>query len=98
MSKAIDAIRKKMEYVIDRVGAGSLNMRELKALTEHLASIKHDSIWGLAIQQHFAKPELERNDLALIEHLADQAMDDIFTMTCILGLQAVILILRTVND
>jgi hypothetical protein len=95
-SKATASIRKKMEYIIDRVKDGQLGEAEMTELMNILAKVNGTSMWAIGIRGYMDGPR--GHDQEFIRGLADQCMDDIFTMTCIVGQAAVIYLLRTVND
>lgn len=96
--KAQQAIADKMNYMITEVGKGALTSIEEGELIEQLENAsQHRSVWGTAIRMHFEKPIEERDDWELINGMASQCMDDLFTMICVVGQKAVILLLRTVN-
>lgn len=68
-----------------------LDKDEKFVLVNLLRNNRHDSIWGDAIRKVFR----DNGDVdALIQGLAEQGMDDIFTMVCILGKDLTRLILR----
>lgn len=97
MNTAQQAVQKKMQYVIDQVAKGPLSCIEEGELIESLSKIKAEgSLWGRSIALHFENPEADHN--ALIKDLASQCMDDIFTMSCVVGLKTAIMILRTVSN
>ena len=98
LTKAQQSIADKMTYIINRVGEGPLSSLDEGELIGRLEAAKdHKSIWGVAIRQHFDKPAEDRDDWHLINGMASQCMDDLFGMVCIIGQEAVILLLRTVN-
>lgn len=96
MSKAIASIQRKMSYVISRVQEGPLVDEERDELMAILGRLKGDDLWSIGIRNYLAGPR--DHDGEFITGLADQCMDDIFTMTCIMGQKAVIYLLRTVQD
>lgn len=96
----IETIQKKFDYVLSRVQEGPLFEEEKKELEFLLWMARNnESIWGVAISNHFqlANTDQEQDISSLIEQLASQCVDDIFTMTCVVGQNAVILLLRTLN-
>lgn len=99
MNKAQQSVADKMKYIIEQVGQGKLSSLEEGELIERLENAsQHKSIWGVAIRNHFEKPIEDRDDWQLINGLASQCMDDLFTMICVVGQEAIILLLRTVNN
>lgn len=99
-TKAREAVRLKMVGILDQIGQGPLNSLERVELLGLLRMAGHrsDSLWADAIRLHFIKPPAQRNDSQLIEALASQCLDDLFTMVCIVGQKAAIYLLRTVKD
>lgn len=58
-----------------------------------LKANNHDSLWGDAIRRTFEKDgDVDK----LIAQLASQTMDDPFVMCCIVGRDAMVLLLRSV--
>lgn len=90
------SVLKKMQYVIDLIGKGPLSSVEEGELIQGLESRKdHSSLWGIAIKSHF---ESGMDHKEFIEGLASQCSDDIFTMSCVVGLGNAILLLRTIQN
>jgi hypothetical protein len=94
-SRAVASIHKKMTYIIEQVEQGPLCQEELLDLFNVLGNVKGDGLWAIGIRSYLAGPR--DHDQAFLDGLAEQCMDDIFTMTCIVGQKAVILLLRTVK-
>lgn len=98
ISKAQQSVADKMNYIIGKMSEGPLTSLDEGELIERLENARdHKSIWGVAIRNHFEKPIEDRDDWQLINGMASQCMDDLFGMVCIVGQEAVILLLRTVN-
>lgn len=95
-NKATESVRKKMAYIISRVEEGPLVQEERDELLKILANVTGDNIWAIGIRSYMEG--VRENDAQFIAGLADQCMDDIFTMTCIVGQKAVIYLLRTVQN
>lgn len=93
--KAITSVRKKMAYIINRVEQGPLVQEERDELFAILGKIKGDNLWATGIRSYMEGAR--DHDDQFIAGLAEQCMDDIFTMVCIVGQKAVIYLLRTVN-
>lgn len=86
-----------MKYVIGQLSEGPLTCMEEAILVENLQNLKDKtSAWGFAIHLHFQKPD--RDDQQLLDSLRMAAVDDIFTISCVLGLANAILVLRTIKD
>lgn len=99
MNKAQQAIHEKMTYMMERVSQGPLSSFEEGQLLEILQNIQRgNSLWAVAVINHFKQPADQRDDWELINGLASQCRDDLFTMICVLGQAAVIYLLRTLND
>lgn len=99
-AKAVYSVQKKMNYIIGRVQFGPLTSYEEGELFELLEKFGNDnSIWNIAVKNHFkaknAGSEVDTWDL--IEGLARQCMDDLFTMVCCFNQDTVIYLLRTVK-
>lgn len=96
--KAITAIQQKFDYVISHVQEGPLSKDEHEDLIRILNTKRyHESMWGKAIDSVLNTDEGADNS-ELIQGLASQCMDDIFTMVCIVGQKAVIYLLRTIEQ
>ena len=96
MNKAIASIESKMRYIISRVEEGPLVDEEREEMMGILSRVKGTDLWSIGIRQYFENGG--GHDEEFIDGLASQCMDDIFTMTCIVGQKAVIYLLRTVKD
>lgn len=99
-NKAVHSIEKKMNYIIGRVQFGPLTSMEEAELLELLEGRASDkNIWTMGIKTFFDKKNAgdEVDQEAFFDGMASQCMDDIMTMTCILGMNTVIFLLRTVN-
>lgn len=93
MTPAQNAIEKKTSQLVHELGQ-PWRFSDLNKLAELLKECKHDSIWGLAIQQIMAQePDAARLE-SLLDGLANQAIDDFVTMTEIVGITATLLLLR----
>lgn len=95
-SRAVASVHKKMTYIMEQVQRGPLVEAEKTELIGILERVKGDSLWAIGIRSYMDGPR--GHDDQFIRGLADQCMDDIFTMTCIVGQAAAIYLLRTVND
>jgi len=94
-NRAVASIRKKMSYIISRVEEGPLVAEEREEMLAILGRIKGTDMWSIGIRKYM---EGDRDhDDEFIEGLASQCMDDIFTMTCVVGQKAVIYLLRTIK-
>lgn len=93
-NKAVASVHKKMTYIIEQVERGPLAEAERTELMGILERVKGDSLWAIGIRSYMGGPR--ENEDQFIRGLADQCMDDIFTMTCIVGQAAVIYLLRTI--
>lgn len=94
-NKAIESVRKKMAYIISRVEEGPLVQEEREELFTILANVKGDNLWAIGIRSYMEG--VRDHDDQFIAGLADQCMDDLFTMVCIVGQKAAIFLLRSVN-
>jgi len=94
-NRAVASIHKKISYIIEQVEQGPLTPEELESLFKILRNVKGDNLWAIGIRSYMAGPR--DHDMKFLEGLADQCMDDIFTMTCIVGQDGVICLLRTVK-
>lgn len=94
-NKAIASVFKKMSYIIEEIERGPLAAEEYQALLNILGRVKSDNVWAVGIHLYMQGPR--EHDHEFIAGLAEQCMDDIFTMTCIVGQEAVMLLLRTVK-
>lgn len=91
MTKAQQRVQHLLDGIKKKVGE-EITPAEMNILRVHLSENKNDSIWGHAIQSVFANGgDVDQ----LIENLASQAYDDPFTMSCIVGLDSTILLLKT---
>ena len=96
MNRAQLAVQKKMQYIITGIEEGPLTSIEEGELIELLEfAKKHNSIWGKAIRNNLDDLDARAD---LIKGLAGQCIDDIFTMTCVVGQKAVLFLLRTIQD
>lgn len=98
---AQSAIQKHMEALIEQV-AEPLNRAELKGLISFLRNFESDSTsyWAIGIRECFKDGDatpFERIEL-LIRDLTQQALDNPFAMSCIVGHKIMILLLRTTNE
>jgi hypothetical protein len=93
-NKAVASIQKKMLYLIQQVEQGPLVAEERQNLFDILAQVKGDNLWAIGIRSYMQGPR--DHDDQFLAGLAEQCMDDIFTMTCIVGQKAVVYLLRTV--
>jgi hypothetical protein len=93
-NKAVSSIQKKMLYLIQQVEQGPLVAEERQNLFDILGQVKGDSLWAIGIRSYLQGAR--DHDETFLAGLADQCMDDIFTMTCIVGQKAVVYLLRTV--
>lgn len=97
MNEVQHAVASKMQYIIDEIGNGPLSSIEEQDLIETLKMRSdNESIWGVAIKTHFDKGNTDHS--ALIQGLASQCKDDIFTMICIVGLKGSIYLLRAYKE
>lgn len=94
LTKAQTALHKKMGQILEEIGK-PITKDGMATLENLLKANKHDSLWGLAIRRVFND---DGDKAKLITMLADQAMDDPFTMQCIVGMDATILLLRTIKN
>lgn len=93
MTQAQKAVGLTMLAMITEIGE-PLTEHDWTNLRNILQDCKSDSFWGLAIRKVFD----DGGDVeALINGLADQAMDDVFTMSCIVGKEGTRLLLRTIQ-
>jgi len=95
MNKAQQSVANKMAYIINRIAEGPLVKEEHDEMVAILGRVKGDDLWSIGIRSYFATGQTDHTEF--IAGLASQCMDDIFTMTCIVGQKAVIYLLRTVN-
>lgn len=85
-----------MRYIISRIEEGPLAKAEYDEMIAILGRIKGDDMWSIGIRNYFKGEHTDHTDF--LQGLASQCMDDIFTMTCIVGQKAVLYLLRTVQD
>lgn len=98
LNRAQQSVANKMDYIIEQIGNGPLTSLEEGELLEILQNLKRgDSILGHSIQKHFDLPADQRDDWEMINGLASQCYDDLFTMVCVVGQAGVILLLRTLK-
>lgn len=91
MTKAQVAIEQLMTSLIEKVGK-PMTLHDIETLIEMLRKVEHDSLWGTAISNVF---ENGGDVNLLIKQLASQSVDDPFTMSCIVGMKATIMLLRS---
>lgn len=99
-NNAIASVEKKFNYFKSRIEFGPLTSYEEGELLELLEKFGNDdTIYNIACKSHFLAKSLgqEVNDWELIEGLASQCVDDVFTMVCAFSQQTVIYLLRTVK-
>lgn len=96
MNRAQLAVQKKFDYIHERIEEGPLAEQEYQEMIGILSRIKGDDLWSIGIRNYFQNPQ--PNHTEFVAGLASQCMDDIFTMTCIVGQKAVLYLLRTVQD
>jgi hypothetical protein len=96
MNATQQAVNKKFSSILAQLNR-PLTYLEEGLLIEQLKTLKDSqTIWGLAISRHFEKGDGDHR--ALIDQLADQCKDDIFTMASIVGETNAVLLLRsTIN-
>jgi hypothetical protein len=95
-NKAIASIQEKMRYMVSRVQEGPLVQEEYDEMIGILSRVKGTDMWSIGIRKYLEGPR--DHDAEFIAGLASQCMDDIFTMTCIVGQKCLIYLLRTVSN
>lgn len=95
-NRAVASVHKKMTYIMEQVERGPLVEAERTELMGILERVKGESMWAIGIRGYLDGPR--GHDEEFIRGLADQCVDDIFTMTCIVGQAAVIYLLRTIQN
>jgi hypothetical protein len=90
MTTAQKSLRNKMLYIMERVQK-PLSCLEEAALIESLEAVRGTGVWHHAIQKAVSIGCATE----LIPLLASQAVDDPLTMHCVMGLDGLILLLRT---
>jgi hypothetical protein len=97
MNKAQEALNRKMALLIEQVGT-PLTPAERETMLINLSKVQSDSLWGVAIRQVFDAPDSDLNRKlvqSLVEQLASQAIDDPFTMSCVVGHKTMVLLLKS---